>query len=477
MSHIRWILIIISLVLGSCQVFKPISTPNPLKTPNTFLGKTDTTGAGSIPWRKFFADQYLTNLIDTALRNNPDLLIATQRIESSRAEFFVRRGALLPSLDAVASAGADRFGNYTMNGVGNFDTNLSPNVGDDRRIPTRPTPDFFLGLRSQWEIDLWGKLRNQRKAAYFRFMATQKGRQLVVTALVAEVARLYYELLDLDNELEVVRKNIGFQQTIVETIEVQKSAGRATELAVQQSAAQLLGTRSLEAKIQQAILRTENQLNFLLGRFPQNVLRGAPIRRQTLPTEVTAGIPSDMLRRRPDIQQAELLLASTNADLSAVRAAFLPALTITPYVGFHSFDASVLLSPASLARGVLGGLTGPVFNRNALRGNYRRSVAENLEAHYTYRRAVLNGYQEVVTQLQGIENLSQVYVLQEQEVRVLLDAVSTANTLYATGYANYLEVITAQRSALEAELQLTSTRKEQFLALIALYRALGGGWE
>ncbi|MDJ1482125.1 TolC family protein [Cytophagaceae bacterium YF14B1] len=477
LSHsLKYSCILLVLLLGSCKVSTVTTQHSSVKLPETFTGSSDTTSIGDIAWKDFFTDPLLIKLIDTALHNNPDLNIARQRIEFARASFQLGRGALLPSLNVIASAGVDKYGDYTMNGVGNYDTNLSGNIDGKKKIPN-PTPDYFLGLRSSWEIDLWGKLRNQKKAAYNRFLASQKGRQAIVTALVAQVSQFYYDLLRLDNELEIIRKNIGLQEKAVETITAQKMGGRATELAVQQSTAQLLHTRSLEGRVQQEIVIIENQLNLLLGGFPQPIERSNPILQQTLTTVVKSGIPAHMLRHRPDIRQAELELEATKADVTAMRAAFLPSLTISPYAGFNSFNASVLFNPASIAYGILGGLTGPLFSRNLLKSNYKQSQAVNQEAFYTYYKTILNGYQEVVTSMKGIENLQKVYDYRKQEVDVLQNAVSTSNDLYVTGYASYLEVITAQRSVLEAELELATVKRDQFFSLIDLYRSLGGGWQ
>jgi NodT family efflux transporter outer membrane factor (OMF) lipoprotein len=464
------------LALGGCKVTAPGSLPAPARTPEAFGASADSASVADLPWREFFADRNLVSLIDTALRNNPDLRIALQRVEAARADVLVSRGALLPTVSLVAAAGVDKYGDYTMNGVGNFDTNRSQHVEGDRRIPN-PTPDYLLGLRSSWEIDLWGKLRNRKKAAYARFLASEKGRQLAVTSLVAGVAGLYYELLALDGELDIVRKNIGLQEKALETIQAQKQGGRATQLAVQQFQAQLLHTRSLEADLRQSVLRAENRLNGLLGRYPQPISRGEPILEQPLPERVYAGLPAGMLRRRPDVQGAELQLAASRADVDAARAAFLPSLTLTPYAGFNAFRPSLLFNPGSVAYGALAGLAAPLLNRRGVRGEYNRAAAGNLEAFHAYQRAVLTAYEEVVTNLNGLDNLRQAYALREESTAVLLDAVSTANDLYVTGYASYLEVITAQRNVLEAELELTETRKSQFLVLIDLYRSLGGGWK
>ncbi|GAB3988603.1 TolC family protein [Spirosoma daeguense] len=442
--------------------------------PQSYLGRTDSTNIGDLPHQTIFSDPNLVALIDTAISRNLDLKIAVQRIEMARANYTISQGPLAPRIDAVASAGVDRYGRYTLNGVGNFDTNLSGNVSGSSLIPT-PTPDYFLGLRSSWEIDIWGKLRNRRKAAYTRFLASQEGRNLVATALISDVARLYYSLLALDAELEIIGENVELQQKAVELVEVQKSAGRVTELAVQQFKAQLLNTRALDGNVRQDIIETENQLNTLLGRYPQPIIRGASIEKQSVPANFSEGIPAQLVRRRPDVRQAERELEAANIDVAAAQAEFLPSLNLTPYVGLNAFRPEVLLNPQSIALGILGGLAAPVFNRKHLKGNLAITNAQSREAFYAYQRSLLNGVSEVVTSLKGLENYRNVASIRRQEVSVLRQAATTSNELFANGYATYLEVITAQRNVLEAELSLITTKRLQFLSLVGLYRSLGGG--
>lgn len=458
------------LLLGGCQVASPIADPRATALPTTFAPQAtaDTAGLGTRTLRQFFLDPNLLALLDTALRANPDLLVAMERVEIARASVLAARGALLPSVNGVASLSADRFAE--LSGVGYNTTN------DGRQFST-VAPDYFLGLRSAWEIDLWGKLRSRRRAALARLLATEQGHRLVQTALVAQVARLYYELLTLDNQLEVLGKNERLQERALEIVKLQKLGGRATELAVQQFTAQLLRTRSGKIEISQQVIANENTLNRLLGRYPQPIRRGQSIRAQALPATVATGLPATMLLRRPDVRQAELELAATHADVAAARAAFLPALTLSPYVGVNAYKASLLLStPGSLAYGLLAGVAAPVFNRNVLKAEFRQSAARQRAAYYDYQRVIQTGFEEVTTSLRGFQNYRRVYELQEQEVAALTKAVDISNDLYTASYATYLEVITAQRSALEAELNLALTRREQFLLLIDLYRALGGGW-
>jgi NodT family efflux transporter outer membrane factor (OMF) lipoprotein len=364
-----------------------------------------------------------------------------------------------------------------MNGVGNFDTNLSPNIGQDSKIPN-PTPDLYLGFRTSWEIGLWGRFRNMKKAAVARFLASEKGRHLIITDLVAEVSRLYYELLALDNELLTTKNNIELQEDAVEIINVMKEAGRSNELAVKQFEAQLLDTRSIQIELQQEIIGIENKLNLLLARFPQPIKRGRPIREQIFPERIQAGVPSSLLTQRPDIVQAELELQAAKADIKVARAAFFPSLNIGAYAGFNAFKPELLLrSPESVALGALAGISAPLWNQAIIKSNFRRINSQQLEAYNNYQRSIVNGVQEVVTTMNGIENYNKIYNLKKQETESLYQAVAASKDLFVAGKASYLEVITAQKSVLQSELEWSETRKKQFISLIDLYRALGGGWE
>ncbi len=462
--------------MSACKVAAPAPLPATPALPSFGAG-TESTSLSDLHWKDFFKDPILISLIDTALQRNPDMLAAAQQIEIARANVQMAQGALLPQISGVGAIGVERFGKYTMTGVGNYDTNLSENISEDQKVSDPLVPDYFLGFRSSWEIDLWGKLRKSKKAAMARFLASEKGKQLVVTSLIADVAHLYYHLLALDMELETLNRHIELQQIGVKLIKVQKEGGRATELAVQQFMAQLLNTKGLKVEKEQEIVGVENQLNRLLGRFPQPIVRGGSLYEQELPEEARAGVASEILRRRPDIRMAELELVAAKVDVEAARAAFLPSLTLSPYVGFNAFNASLLFQPASLAYGVLSGLSAPLLNRNHLQAAYKSSDANRIQAFSAYQNSILNGVQEVMTSLKEIENYKKVAALKEEEVNMLHKAVRASNNLYAVGYATYFEIILAQRSVLEAELNLTNTRKSILQSTVRLYRALGGGWQ
>src|SRR6478735_10118769 len=227
---------------NSCKLPKELSGTDTLKTTAKFTDIPDSTQAKiNVPaWRNFFQDSLLVTLIDTAINNNIDLKIATYRIFKAQADLNFSRNALYPNLDAKATFDATKYGDYTQNGVGNYDLNLSPNISKDQKIPSPAVPDAFLGLQTSWEISFAGKLRKRKEAAYNNYLSSQHGRQFVQTQMVSNVARLYYELLAIDNELKIIRKNLDLQTKALEIVDIQKQGGQVNELAVKQFKVQLL---------------------------------------------------------------------------------------------------------------------------------------------------------------------------------------------------------------------------------------------
>lgn len=471
------VLVSCSLLFSGCSVQHDVSQHVHQSTPETFDGAADTVSTGNQSWRTFFNDPHLVKLIDSALGNNPDMLQAMHRIDIAHANLRLRRAATLPAVDAIAEAGLRRFGFYTMDGIGNYDTNLSDNLEEDEKLPD-PLPDYFIGIRTSWEIDLWGKLKNQKRAAYQRFLATYEGRKLVQTALVAEISASYYDLLALDTELDILRKNIRLQEEGLEIVNIQKMAGRETELGVQQFKAILANSKVKEQVALQHISAIENHLNFLAGRYEGPITRDAIDWEAASNAMVDAGLPLQMIALRPDIRQAALELMAAHSELNASKAAFFPSLILSPYIGFQSFDISrLIMAPTSVAFGILGGITAPIFNQRTLRSVYESQTATYGLDFQAYEKTVLNAWKEVRTNLQAQQFLQRRRQYNADEVEALTQAVEAANQLFTAGRANYLDVITAQRSVLEAELDLVATDHEKMLSRIDLYRALGGGWQ
>ena len=440
--------------------------------PASFQNQKTTTTIANINWRDYFADTYLLTLLDTAVGNNPDLQVALQRIEKSRSSVKLANGALLPQVSLNVGGGVRKFGLYTMDGAGNATTEIT----SGQIVPEHLT-DLYLGIQSSWEIDVWGKLQNQRQSAVANYLASVEGTNFIISNLVADVAIYYNELIALDNELDIVRQTIQKQQSALEVIKLQKEAGRANELAVQQFKAELLNTQVLEKNVQQQIIETENKINFLLGRYPQTIQRSKDLLYKALPQQIATGFPSQLLANRPDIREAEHQIEASQFDLKAAKAAFYPNFNITASFGFQAFNPEFLFSsPASIAYSVMGAIVAPIINMKALKAQFNTAKANQLTAMYHYQKTVLNAYVEVANQLISIQNLAQVNALKNQQNEVLQESVATANELYKYARASYLEVLIAQQSALKTKLELITVTKQQRLATINIYKALGGGW-
>ncbi len=472
------LLIPLFLFLTGCKAFKPVKLPDPLATPTTFSGEKDTLSIAIQSPKDFFQDSILVSLIQEALTNNKDVLIAAERIEVSKAFLKMRRGDLIPTLDLASGAGVQKFGDYTMEGVGNFDTNLSPNINDKQRVAQPYVPNFQLGLNTSWEIDIWGKFRNRKNAAKARLLSSEYGKRALETSITALVASLYYELEALDSELDIIQKNIKLQQQALDVVIARKEAGREDQLAVERFIGQLLNTKALEPAVKQDIIQIENQLNVLLGRFPRPIPRSGNLLSDTVPVDPRVGIPAVWLKNRPDVVQAERELAAAGFEVKSARAEFLPAIRINLNLGINSFSAGTLFDlPASLAFGLIGGITGPLLNRAQIQGNFNRTAAENRMAFQEYEKTVITGYSEVMTYLQHAQLLQEREGLKQEEVDVMKRAVDISENLMRSGYATYLDVITAQKSVLDAELESVILRKDRYINLVNLYRALGGGWQ
>jgi NodT family efflux transporter outer membrane factor (OMF) lipoprotein len=466
------------MLLSACAVPKKTQLPELQPLPAKFSASTDSLqNIGIITRDSFFRDPHLRAIISEVLSRNPDMHIAMQRIQAAGAWLKMSKGALLPAVAINGASSATRFGKYTMEGVGNFDTNLSPNIDDDQRIGTRPTMDFWLGLSASWEIDLWGKLRKMKEAAAHRFMASEQAADMLKSMLVAQTALLYYELTALDKEVTVMEENIKLQERALEIVEVQKEAGRATELAVQQFKAQLFNSRGYLRAVQQQIAEAENSLNALAGRYEGKIARST-FQPLTLAMNkgIGSGFPAAILQNRPDIMQAESEMIAADADMAAARAAFFPNVNLSAYTAFNAFKGSLLFSASSLGYQLLGGLTAPLFQKHQIRSQYRIAGANRQESFHNYERTVLNAYKEVLNHLSNIRTLDERSALKQKEVSALENGVNISEDLYINGYASYLEIVAAQKSKLEAELQLIDLRREEIYSAIHLYKSLGGGW-
>jgi multidrug efflux system outer membrane protein len=298
-----------------------------------------------------------------------------------------------------------------------------------------------------------------------------------VTQLVAEVAGSYYELLALDNQLEVLKRNIEIQQSALEIVKREKEAARVTLLAVQRFEAEVLKNQSRQYDLEQRRVEAENRINFLLGRYPQPVARSAQSFKEPLTKLVHAGIPAQLLDNRPDVKAAELELSAAKLDVKAARAAFFPSLSLDAEVGYEAFNLKHLVTtPESLLYNLAGNLTAPLLNRRAIKAQYYAANARQLQAVFNYERTLLQAVTEVVNRLAMIKNLEGSYALQAQQVNLLTQSIDVSNVLFQSARADYMEVLLTRRDSLDAELELIETKSRQRHALVDIYQALGGGW-
>jgi multidrug efflux system outer membrane protein len=467
----RWpACVVLGLLLGCAP--KPTTAPEQT-LPATFDAAAQTgPSTGQLPWRSYFRDPRLVALIDEGLENNLDLAMAVQRIEQTRAGVTLTTGAMLPRVEAVVGAGVRKFGRYTMDGAGNASTNIAPG----RPVPTH-LPDFNVGLQASWEADVWGRLRNRRKAARAEFLASVEGAHLVRTTLVADIATAWYELQAVDHIRDVVARSIASQERALDVVRLQREAGRASVLAIQQFEAQLAETRALDVELAQQAKALENDLNTLLGRFPTPIDRSAPLSFEPIPA-VAEGLPSELLQLRPDVRQAEHQVAAAKFAVAAARAEFFPRLTLSAGIGLQAFNPAYLVRlPESIAYSVAGGLVAPLVNRKGIRASFQWADAAQLEAMYNYQQVVLNAFAEASTSLADLQTTEQLVLHTQSQKAAVERSVATADLLFRAGRAMYLEVLLAQQAALGADLALIEAWRRQRLASVTVYKALGGGWQ
>ncbi|MGI4833819.1 MAG: TolC family protein [Janthinobacterium lividum] len=464
----------LALAVAGCKLPQFAQRDANRRLPATYNNSTqDTTSTARVRWKEFFTDPSLTALIDTALQGNQELNITLQEIQIARNEVQARAGEYMPTVNLGASAEAEKPGRYTLQGA----TEEAINIQPDRRTPT-PLANYQLGVFASWEVDIWHKLRNARKSAATRYLASVEGKNFMVTNLIAEIANSYYELLALDNQLAIIRQNIEIQENALRIVRQEKENARVTELAVKRFEAQVQNTTALQYKTQQRITETENRINFLLGRFPRPITRDDQAFNGLVPQSIQAGVPAQLLSNRPDIRQAEQQLVAAKLDVQVARANFYPSLGISAGAGFEAFKPGLLFnSPESMLYNIAGDLSAPLINRAGIKALYATANALQLQAVYNYERTVLNAYIEVANQLSNINNLQQSYDAKLKEVQALNQANRISNSLFKAVRAEYTEVLLTQRDALESKFDLTETKMQQLNATVNVYRALGGGWQ
>ncbi|MBE8728296.1 TolC family protein [Flavobacterium hungaricum] len=469
-----------ALLIAACAAPKVSDKLSASKMPENFDSKTkrspdSLTAFIPLKTETYFKDSKLDQLLKKAAAQNPDYLIMQERILIANSHLKAAKLALLPSLDLAADVSGTRYGKYTMDGVGNYDTNFSQNITEKQRINEDLTPNLFLGAKVSWEADIWGKLSNRKKAAQQRFFASQQGMRLLQTRLLSDVADLYFKLIALDKQAAIYDDNLKTQQKALDIVSAQRSVGKATELAVQQFNAQNNNIHAQASELKLSIDQTEKALLTLLGEYGGKIERSSDFLAGHLDVLNQKVSVDSIIHKRPDVSEAYFELLASNADAKSARAAFFPTLNLGGYTGFNSFSFNTIFDAGSLAWQLLGGLTAPVFNKGQIKQEFFVSNRKQEISFLQYQNTVTTAFNELSALLHRNEAFENVLKYKLKEIDHLEIAVNVSNDLYLSGYANYLEIINAQKNKLQAELDFVDIQLRNANSQVLLYKALGGG--
>jgi len=410
-----------------------------------------------LPWWHVFQDPQLQELIRTALKQNYDLQLATERINAARAQVTITRSSLFPQVQGG--------GNFAGGKESTFQTKFN-----------------FLNLTADaaFQLDFCGKLRRATEASRAELLATEDARQTVILTLVSDVASDYFALLQLDLQLQITHETVTTQEDSVKLTKLRVDHGVATKLDVLQAQQVLDSANATIPDLERQLAQEEDAISILLGNYPQGVPRGLPLVEQKLPPEVPPGLSSSLIERRPDIREAEQFLVAANAEIGVAKAQFFPQISLTGSGGGAFGRSSAFSSLMSSQLGVWSygaQVSQPIFTGGALRGNLRLAQSQHQQALIAYRQAIQQAFGDVSDAMIGYQKLHEVRLRQEDTVADLQESVRLSNMRYKGGTTTYLEVLDGQRSLFSAELTLAQARGTEYQSLVQLYRALGGGWQ
>ncbi len=464
MRTAKWLSVAsLSILLTGCAVGPNYRRPS-VQTPSSFRDLADnpqlqaqSASYADLPWWQVFQDPRLQDLIRTALKQNYDLQLATERINAARAQLAITRSSLFPQIG----------GNANFSG------------GKENTEQSRYN---FLTLTADaaFQLDFFGKLRRANEAARAQLLATEDARQVVVLTLVSDVASDYFTMLQLDLQLAITRETIQTQTDSVKLTQLRLDHGVATKLDVLQAQQVLDTANSQIPDLERQIGLEEDAISILLGNYPQDIARGIPLVDQKLPPEVPPGVPSSILERRPDIREAEQILIAANADIGVAKAQFFPQISLTGSGGGSFGRDSLFSSHNTTQLGIYSygaQVSQPIFTGGALKGNLHLAESQHEQALIAYREAIQHAFGDVSDALIGYDKLHQVRARQQDTVADLQETVRISTLRYKGGTTTYLEVLDGQRSLYGAELTLAAARGDEYRSLVQLYKALGGGWQ
>ena len=456
------------LIFTSCKVGKEYKRPS-LELPGQFntVSYADTSSIADIEWKKFFTDPGLQNLISKGLSYNQDLLTAMKNMEIAQQRMKQAKLLLLPDLNAQITAQTYYPSKNSLNGV-----------STNSFLGKNHVENYQAAVNLSWEVDIWGKLRNQKEATLAEYLQTYEASKAVQTQLVADIAQGYFNLLMLDKQLEIAKTNFALNDTFLRATQFLRDAGLANSLAVERAASQKQTTELLIPQLEQDIAIQENALQVLAGQLPATISRSALLVDFIVPDYLSAGLPVSMVSRRPDVRSNEMALMAANAQVGVAQANMYPALNITAGAGLESFKSSNWFNiPDALFGIAAGAMAQPIFQRRRLKTEFEVAKLQREEAVIHFRQSVLVATAEVSNALVQLDKLKQQKNISMAQTDTLRLAVNNAKLLYKADLANYLEVITAQTARLQSELYLASVQRQELGAMVELYRSLGGGWK
>ncbi len=464
MKQYKYIIIGFIVLAGftSCQTVNQYKTPE-VDTKNLYgeMTSSDTTTVADIPWKQYFSDAILVSLIDEGIKNNYDLQIAYTRIQQAEANLSMAKAAYFPDIALTGQVNQSRYsdGSRGKDVLGYQSTNYS------------------LGISASWELDIWGKLNRQSRAKYAQFLNSHAYKNLIQTSLIANISTSYYSLLALDEKLAITKKTVTLLEENVETMIALKESGLQNGAGVEQSKSLLYSTQASIPDLESQIRQLENSICTMLGRKPGQVTRSS-INNQQYPNQLEYGVPTQLLAKRPDVQQAELSFRSAFELTNAAQASFYPSIVLSSgTIGYGANALSNFFKPENIFASIIGGLTQPLFAKKQLTGNLKIAKAQQQEALLTFEQTVLSAGQEVTDILFSFESSQKKNHTREKQIEACENSVYFTRELLKAGDANYTEVLTAEQNLLSARLNQVNDRLEQLQCTVKLYRALGGGVE
>jgi len=456
---------LVAALASGCAVGPNYSRPEMPQPPayRFFEGEAQAQSIADTPWWQVVKDAQLQALVREAIASNLDLRVATARVAEARAQYGIARSFLFPEIGVAAGYSAQQVSRLS-----------EPPQGT---AAGKTYQNWSAGFPLSWEIDLFGRIRREKQAAFAAYLATEEGRRAALITLVADVASTYLFLRELDLQLEVSRRTVQTNEETVSYYEKRLQGGVSNRLEVDRAVANRARTAVVIPQLEQQIAFSENALCLLLGRPPGPIERGGALTDENVAPEVPVGLPASLLERRPDVLAAEQLLVAANANVGAAKALFFPRISLTGLLGTISGDFGDLLKADSNVWQVSPSLFAPIFQGGRIRRNYDAAKARFEQAAALYQKAALNSYREVANALVGVKKLGEARLELEDGVDALRNAAALSRSRYDAGLASYLEILNADQQLFDQELQLAQVRGEEMRAFVELYRALGGGWQ